>query len=100
MFPHADLVNIGGYNAPPVMLSGGATGGKPERGSKNRGYSQYTAAAAYAYGPGGWGDHMGGGFYGPAGFGVHMPMMRGHMGMDPAAMEYMAEQFQGITSDE
>ena len=87
----ADLMNMGGYNAPPVMLSGGGAGGKPERGGSKRGYSQY----AFPYGPGGWGDHhVAGGFY-PAGFGMHMPMMRGHMGMDPAAMDYMAEQFQG-----
>lgn len=38
---------------------------------------------------------MGPGFFGPAAFGIHMPMMRGHMGMDPAGMDYMAEQFQG-----
>ena len=87
-------MNMGSYTAPPVMLSG--AGGKMERGGvKNRGYSQY-GNAAYGYGPaaGGWGEHhMGGAFYGPS-YGVHMPMMRGHM-MDPAAMEYMADQFQG-----
>jgi hypothetical protein len=84
---------MGAYNAPPVMLSGGA-GGKPDRVSKNRGYSQYSAGS-YSY-PGAWGEHpMGGGFYGPA-FGMHVPMMRGHMGMDvPPGMDYMAEQFQG-----
>lgn len=82
------------YNAPPVMLSGGGAGAKPDRGSKTRGYSQY----AFFAGPGGWGDHhMGGSFYGP-GFGVHhMPMMRGHMGMEPG-IDYMAEQFQGETT--
>lgn len=90
-----DMMNMGGYNAPPVMLSGGA-GGKPDRGSKNRAYSQY-GAGSYPYGPGGWGEHpMGPGFFGPAAFGIHMPMMRGHMGMDPAGMDYMAEQFQGL----
>lgn len=83
-------MNMGGYSAPPVMMSGGGAGSKHERGSKNRGgYSQY----GFPYG---WEHHMAtGGFYGPTGFGVHMPMMRGHMGMDPAAMDYMAEQFQG-----
>ena len=87
------MVNMASYSAPPVMLSGGA-GGKPDRGaSKSRGYSQYGAGS---YGYGGWGDHpMGGGFFGPAPFGMHMPIMRGHMGMDPASMDYMAEHFQG-----
>lgn len=90
---------MGGYSAPPVMLSGGP-GGKSDRGSKTRPpYSQY-GAGSYAYGPGagGWGDHHmgGGGFFGPAAFGIHMPMMRGHIGMDvPAGMDYMADQFQG-----
>ena len=37
---------------------------------------------------------MGGGFYG--GYGVPIPMMGRHMGMDPANMEFMAEQFQGV----
>lgn len=99
--PHLNIVSLsppadvmGGYTAPPVMLSGG-TGGKPDRGSKNRAYSQY-GAGSYGYGPGGWGEHpMGPGFFGPAAFGIHMPMMRGHMGMDPAGMDYMADQFQG-----
>lgn len=85
---------MGGYTAAPVMLSGGS--GKMERGVKNRGYSQY-GGHAYGYGPatGGWGEHhMGTSYYGP-GYGMHVPMMRGHMGMDPAAMDYMADQFQG-----
>ncbi len=89
-------MNMGGYTAPPVMLSGGGAG-KPERGVKGRGYSQY-GGAAYGYGPaaGGWGEHhmAGGGYYSPP-YGMHMPMMRGHMAMDPAAMDYMADQFQG-----
>lgn len=86
-------MNMGGYTAPPVMLSGGA-GAKPERGAKNRGYSQY-GGTSFTYGPGNWGEHMGGGYYGPAAFGIQMPMMRGHMGMDPASMDYMTDQFQG-----
>lgn len=97
MFVHfpVDLMSMGGYSAPPVMLAGSGAGGKPERSAKTRGYSQYPTTFAY---PGGWGDHhMAGGFYGPAGYGVHMPMMRGHMGMDPAVMDYMTEQFQGKT---
>ena len=87
----SDLMNMGGYSAAPVIIPG--NGGKLGRNGKNRGgYSQYGAAF---YGPGSWGDHhMGGGFYGP-GYGVHMPIIRGHMGMDPTAMEYMADQFQG-----
>ena len=87
---------MGGYNGAPIMIAGG--GGKPNRGGKNRGYSQYNAATTAAYyGPGGgWGDHrMGGGFYGPAGYGIHVPMMRGHLPIDPSSMEYMTEQFQG-----
>lgn len=80
---------MGGYSTGPVMLGGG--GAKPNSCSKNRGYSQY----AFAYPPGGWGDHcMGGGFYG--GYGVPIPMMGRHMAMDPNSMDFMAEQFQGV----
>lgn len=88
------MAGMGGYNAGPLMLGGG--GIKPNRGTKNRGYSQY--ATAFTYPPGGWGDHrMGGGFYGhPGGYGVPIPMMGRHMGMDPASIDFMAEQFQGV----
>ncbi len=101
--PPPDLMNMGGYSAAPVMIpGGGGVGSKLGRGSKSRGaggaggYSQYppaTTSGAYAYNPSGWGEHMGGGYYGP-GYGVQVPMMRGHV-MDPAAMEFMTEQFQG-----
>ena len=82
------MANMGGYSTGPVILGG--AGAKPNSFTKNRGYSQF----AFAYPPSGWGDHcMAGGFYG--GYGVPIPMMGRHMAMDPASMDFMAEQFQG-----